>query len=1228
MGDKEIIKINNRNPFVQKINEASNPYNKGNSIFNVRKKPYEEVKEELVSVVILSRNEEFLSQTINNMSELAEGPIEFVIVLDGDYEPEKIIDVNETLHRSHSIQFVCNKEPLGRRPSSNLGAERARGKYLFHLDAHCKTDCKAWDTLLKQSVTTPSTMVIPSLNKLIVPEYKQVGNRNGHKYISVNFKDQWSGNKGRYNLEPTITGNGMGWFLTKEYYLSCGGCDVSSPAYVWGNFGIEWALKTWLCDFGLGAGQVLLTTEVVFAHLWQKKLPYKQPGIGKDRNRLKEMYLDGKAPNQVRPFSFFEENLGHLLPKNKETPEKQPLRVLQEETEPDVTVIMNTNGLYPDLIEEAIQSFINQDYPNKYLKIVSTNKHLKLDREYEDIEIIYVEPFERFPQQIQYALKQVKTPYWCIMDSDDVFSSDHISKLVKIMLREKKNGLKSPCYVGIDGAIEHWVNKGTPKLRNRGWWSCLYDRVPDEKIDEVFNEFLNKRNKDTGSDLHFIKKDFWNKKLVQGKKTAYHRLGVAFHIRNERWKDNYYKNSLETVNNYVPPVLVPKWKKDYDKMINDFNYPRVTLIMNTFQRDMKTLQESIYSFLCQDYPNKKLLIVNSSPKRLVHRGYSPDVEVIDIKSSHHLQEFKNACKHLIENAGDNEFFSIFDDDDVLKPNHISQMVQNLQKNKFKSCINRNYVDFNIKRNSGKEVSKLMWWNGIYPVSLLETIKLGTDLEGFDKRFMEQANPVEYDGEATYIWQRGNVIHESKTNKNSHEEKLDRMKRAKEEAMNRKDDIPVYVRPYIPDPPMITVCMVTYGSHKAKTEEAIQSYINQSYKFKKLLILNTHKDPIKLETEYSDIEIIELPNKKFNSLGEKHEYLINQVDTPYWTVLDDDDIILPWHLETLASALVHNRASYDKPSHKRPLLTGHNRKIISVDNKYSYIKSGSGWTCRVFEKLSPDKVRGKLQKKIKGTSECNYDARFCSGKWHSFILNYPVLPSYVWRGGGDNFHLSAAGDTDEVFNNAFNNAEDEAQKIDNSSVWVPHWEKDYVKEFYYFLNIGSHKQIFGKNHHHLRLSSSGAIRKKEFHFLNDFCKEHNVKNIVEFGSGASTLSFSLEGYNITSYETSEYWRDRVRLFLSYDPIKMWDGKAFKLEEDVDLVFIDGPDPPDSREESFKTAITSNAKYIAAHDVFRHIEQNFIEKYLLQNGYKEIAKIGPTKGVKGPNKLRGIGIYGKE
>lgn len=505
----------------------------------------------LVSVIILARNEPLLQKTIDNLQETAQEPIEFVIVLDGPGTPEPRPMDNMTIIR--------HERPHGRRPSTNEAAAIARGKYLFHLDAHVRTDTIGWDVLLKRACVENKTMVIPSLDRLILPEFRCKGRRFGHKYITIKMKDAWSGIKPRANIEPTICGNGMGWFLEKNYYDALGGCDESYGP-IWGNFGLEWALKVWLTDpDGRGPGQVLLSREVVFAHQWKNDVGYATPGVDAGRQRL-YAYVSGTAPRQVRPFAFLEETLGHLIPYDA-TGDKRPLLA----NRPAVTVIMNTNGLYPDLLEEAIESFLRQDYPDKRLLIVNTHPTpLQIINMPDIIEVQNIQPFERFPQQIAYAIKQVKTPYWCVMDSDDIFFSGHISQLVDRMLRARREGLPIPGYVCVPKAWEQWAGR-KPKQRHRGWWCCLYDRVDAERVDAALDSFFKTTDADTGFDLHFIKQPWWTRRDYDDTEiTVLHRLGVGFHIGHHDDSHAHYTEGISRSLREELRVLEPHWDCDYE----------------------------------------------------------------------------------------------------------------------------------------------------------------------------------------------------------------------------------------------------------------------------------------------------------------------------------------------------------------------------------------------------------------------------------------------------------------------------------------------------------------------------------------------------------------------------------------------------------------------------------------------------------------------------------------
>jgi ADP-heptose:LPS heptosyltransferase len=560
----------------------------------------------LVSIIILARKEPLLQKTIDNLSSMARGPIEFVVVLDGT-ETEKP-------RFMPNLRLIQHDKPQGRRPSTNEAAQIATGKYLFHVDAHVKTDTIGWDLILKNACIDNKTMVIPSLDKLILPEYQCKGRRFGHKYITCKLKDAWSNIKPTQAIEPTICGNGMGWFLERDYFWAFGGCDLQYGK-IWGNFGLEWALKVWLSDpDGRGPGQVLLSRDVVFAHEWKSNLGYPTPGAYEGRRRL-QMWVDGTGPNQVRPFSYFEEHFQHLLPDTDDI-EKAPLI----NKYPAVTAIMNTNGLYPELIEEAIESFNRQDYPNKHLLIVNTNPSpLIIEDCPDDIEIQNIQPFARFPEQIAYAIKQVKTPYWCVMDSDDIFFSNHISQLVELM-QSKRGHLPKPGYVIVPKAWEQWKGH-EPKQRHRGWWCCLYDRVDNALVDNALDTFLTKNTKDTGFDLHFIKSDFWSKiECPESEITVLHRLGVGFHIRNEHKQPGYYKEGILRAESEPLRPLKPHWRQDYE---SEHGKPKPIIIRAKNHLGDVICAEPAIRNIKAHFPNRPIKLYCKFPE--LFRGH-PDID--------------------------------------------------------------------------------------------------------------------------------------------------------------------------------------------------------------------------------------------------------------------------------------------------------------------------------------------------------------------------------------------------------------------------------------------------------------------------------------------------------------------------------------------------------------------------------------------------------------------------
>ena len=82
-----------------------------------------------LSILILARNEEFLSRTIQDIFEHSKANTEVIATLDG-YLP------NPPLKPDPRITVIYNPESVGQRAATNQAAKLAKGKYLMKADAH------------------------------------------------------------------------------------------------------------------------------------------------------------------------------------------------------------------------------------------------------------------------------------------------------------------------------------------------------------------------------------------------------------------------------------------------------------------------------------------------------------------------------------------------------------------------------------------------------------------------------------------------------------------------------------------------------------------------------------------------------------------------------------------------------------------------------------------------------------------------------------------------------------------------------------------------------------------------------------------------------------------------------------------------------------------------------------------------------------------------------------
>ena len=110
-----------------------------------------------LSVLIPSRNEEFLERTITGVLQASEADTEVIVVLDGEWSVTP-------LQQHPRVTIVYLPESIGQRAASNLAAKLSKAKYIMKLDAHCILD-QGFDRKLIEA-HEPGMTQIPRLYNL------------------------------------------------------------------------------------------------------------------------------------------------------------------------------------------------------------------------------------------------------------------------------------------------------------------------------------------------------------------------------------------------------------------------------------------------------------------------------------------------------------------------------------------------------------------------------------------------------------------------------------------------------------------------------------------------------------------------------------------------------------------------------------------------------------------------------------------------------------------------------------------------------------------------------------------------------------------------------------------------------------------------------------------------------------------------------------------------------
>jgi hypothetical protein len=235
---------------------------------------------------------------------------------------------------------------------------------------------------------------------------------------------------------------------------------------------------------------------------------------------------------------------------------------------------------------------------------------------------------------------------------------------------------------------------------------------------------------------------------------------------------------------------------------------------------------------------------------------------------------------------------------------------------------------------------------------------------------------------------------------------------------------------------ITVIMNTYRRSDIYLSEAIESFLKQSYKNAILQITNTHPSPLKLDKDYDNIVIYNLKDV-FKQYPRHAVWSVFRVKTPYWTILDDDDIILPSYLEEFNKVIEKKEGQYIQIIRRKRML---------VDkNKISKLPCG-GWGGRLLSRFKVSDLKNILKKKPFNSYQ-GID-NYLTWHAHSGIVSEVKLPhTYITRRQKDVIHIYKRKDNNlKVVRNRISKSKKKAYSEVRGSTVSPHWEKDYIKEY--------------------------------------------------------------------------------------------------------------------------------------------------------------------------------------
>lgn len=275
-----------------------------------------------VSVLIPSRNERFLAQTVDDVLTKATGDVECIVSLDGYWPDPQLADRD-------NLVIIHRGQTRGMRAAINAAAAIAKGDYLMKCDAHCMFG-EGFDEILKADCED-DWIVIPRRKRLDAENWcvQDVGKPDvDYNYLSFPDNPADFGGPGlngriwtrkalertdpKYDIDEELSFQGSCWFMPRDYFYYLELMDEKNYGPFWSE-AQELANKAWL-----SGGKVMRNKKTFYCHLHKGKRygrGYKMDKRWAEQGAIfSKKWLDNSAwgDKQIYPFSWLIEKFWPL----------------------------------------------------------------------------------------------------------------------------------------------------------------------------------------------------------------------------------------------------------------------------------------------------------------------------------------------------------------------------------------------------------------------------------------------------------------------------------------------------------------------------------------------------------------------------------------------------------------------------------------------------------------------------------------------------------------------------------------------------------------------------------------------------------------------------------------------------------------------------------------------------------------------------------------------------